>query len=60
LSSQFFILLGIEQVLKAFKDQDVYEQVGSLIVDACMQPPVRKQAIPADEGTFDEGMLLDV
>jgi proteasome component ECM29 len=50
----------LEQVLKAFKDQDVYEQVGSLIVDACMQPPVRKQAIPADEGTSDKGMLLDV
>ncbi|CAK9863286.1 unnamed protein product, partial [Sphagnum jensenii] len=30
----------LEQVLKAFKDQDVYEQVGSLIVDACKQPPV--------------------
>ncbi len=60
MSSQFFILPGIEQVLKAFKDQDVYEQVGSLIVDACMQPPVRKQAIPTDEGTSDKGMLLDV
>jgi hypothetical protein len=50
----------MEQVLKAFKDQDVYEQVGSLIVDACMQPPVRKQATPADEGSSDKGMLLDV
>ncbi|CAM6051034.1 unnamed protein product [Sphagnum compactum] len=46
----------LEQVLKAFKDQDVYEQVGSLIVDACMQPPVRKQAIPADEGTSDKAI----
>lgn len=37
------------QVLRAFQSVDLFEQVGPMLMDACLQSPPQKRALVSEE-----------